>query len=195
MNSLPSWGSSLPDQPSLFFPDNTVLNNFAIIHLMDELGALIAGRGCWCATVAGECAKGANKPGLEDMAKAPGIFGDALYPVGAEYTDAQTIRERMLKPGDKETDHLGEAETIAIVSRRQLKGFFVTDDRDAAREAKGESIRVVTTWEILRLMVRGGRVTVTEFHAHAETLAKARRGCPPGWPNRAAVELWLNAPH
>lgn len=76
---------------------------------MDELGVLIAGRGRWCATVAGECAKGAMKPGLEDMAKAPTIFGDAMYPEGAEYTDAQTIRERMLKPGDKDTDHLGEA--------------------------------------------------------------------------------------
>lgn len=91
---------SLPDRSFLFFPDNTVLNNFAIIHLMDELGELIGGRGCWCATVAEECAKGATKPGLEDMAKAPAIFGDALYPVGAEYTDMQTIRERMLKPGD-----------------------------------------------------------------------------------------------
>lgn len=195
MNSRPSWGSNLPDQSSLFFPDNTVLNNFAIIHLMDELGALIGDRGCWCATVAGECAKGAAKPGLEYMAKAPGIFGDALYPVGAEYTDTQTIRERMLKPGDKDTDHLGEAETIAIVTRRRLRGFFVTDDRDAAREAKAEGIRVVTTWDILRLMVRSDRIAVSDFHAHAETLAKAKRGCPPGWPNKAAVETWLDAPH
>lgn len=194
-NWQPSWGSSLPDQPYLFFPDNTVLNNFAIIHLMDELGDLIGDRGCWCATVAGECAKGATKSGLEDMSKAAAIFGDALYPVGAEFTDMQTIRERMLKPGDIDSDHLGEAETIAIITRRQLKGFFVTDDRDAAREAKGEGIRVVTTWDILRLMMRGRRITVSDFHAHAETLAKAKRGCPPGWPNKTAVELWLNAPH
>lgn len=184
----------MPDQTSLFFPDNTVLNNFAIIHLMEELGSLIGERGRWCATVASECAKGATQHGLEDMAKAPGIFGDALYPVGAEYTDTQTIRERMLKPGDKDTDHLGEAETIAIVSRRQLKGFFVTDDRDAAREARAEGIRVVTTWDILRLMVRGGRITLSDFHGHAETLVKAKRGCPPGWPSRTAVELWISSP-
>ncbi|TFD79415.1 hypothetical protein [Cryobacterium fucosi] len=181
-------------EPSLFFPDNTVLNNFAIIRLMDELGELIGDRGCWCATVANECAKGVTKPGLEDMAKAPSIFGDALYPVGAEYTDTQTIRERMLKPGDTDTDHLGEAETIAIMSHRRMRGFFVTDDRDAAREAKAEGIGVVSTWDILRLMVRGGRMTLGDFHIHATTLVNASRGCPPGWPNKTAVELWLNAP-
>lgn len=181
----------MPDQSSLFFPDNTVLNNFAIIHLMDELGLLIGGRGCWCATVAGECAKGAAKPGLEEMAKAPGIFGDALYPAGAEFSDTQIIRERMLKPGDADAAHLGEAETIAIITRRQLTGFFVTDDRDAGREAKAEGIKVVTTWDILRLMVRGGKIAVGDFHAHADTLAKAKRGGPPGWPNKTAVEYWL----
>lgn len=158
---------------------------------MDELGKLIGDRGCWCATVAGECAKGARKPGLEDMAKAPSIFGDALYPAEAEFTDTQVIRERMLKPGDRDADHLGEAETIAIITRRQLKGFFVTDDRDAAREARAEGIKVVSTWDILRLMTRSERVTATQFHAHAETLVRAKRGHPPGWPDKDAVELWL----
>lgn len=119
---------------------------------MDELGELIGDRGCWCATVADECRKGARKPGLEDMAKAPAVFGDALYPAGAELTDTKVIRERMLKPGDLATAHLGEAETIAIITRRQLRGFFVTDDRDASREAAAEGIKVVSTWDILRLM-------------------------------------------
>jgi hypothetical protein len=183
----------LPDRPSLFFPDNTVLNNFAIIHLMDELGDLIGDRGCWCATVAEECAKGARRPGLEDMAKADSIFGDPLYPDRAELTDTQVIRDRMLKPGDRDTDHLGEAETIAIITRRQLKGFFVTDDRDAAREARAEGIKVVSTWDILRLMTRGERITVAQFHAHAEALTREKRGYPPGWPNKAAVAEWLRA--
>lgn len=130
---------------------------------MDELGELIGDRGRWCATVAEECAKGARKPGLEDMAKAPAIFGDALYPTVAEYMDTQVIRERMLKPGDTATAHLGEAETIAIITRRPLRGFFVTDDRDASREARAEGIGVVSTWDILRLMTRTGRMTVAQF--------------------------------
>lgn len=160
---------------------------------MDELGELIGDRGCWCATVADECKKGARKPGLEDMAKAPAIFGDALYPIGAEFTDTQVIRERMLKPGDLAAAHLGEAETIAIITRRQLRGFFVTDDRDASREATAEGIKVVSTWDILRLMTRGNRITAAQFHTHAETLVRARRGGPPGWPDKAAVTQWLFA--
>lgn len=67
----------------------------------------------------------------------------------------------------------------------------MTDDRGAAREARAELIKVVSTWDILRLMVRGGKISVAEFHAHSETLAKAKRGCPPGWPNKIAVEQWL----
>jgi predicted nucleic acid-binding protein len=194
MNSRLSWGWKLPDRLSLFFPDNTVLNNFAILHLMDELGKLVGARGSWCATVAQECAKGAKKPGLKEMEKAPSIFGIALYPIGAEFLDTQVIRERMLKPGDQSTSHLGEAETIAIMTRRQLKGFFVTDDRDAAREANAEGIKVVGTWDILRLMTRVRLITVAQFHVHAEALAKANRGYPPGWPDKAAVELWLHPP-
>lgn len=178
-------------EPTLFFTDNTVLNNFAIIHLYDELAEVVGDRGRWCATVAGECAKGAMVAGLEDMDRAPGIFGDPLYPQGAEYQDTQIIRERMLKPGDSERDHLGEAETIAIMTRRQYVGFFVTDDRDARREAEAEGLRVVSTWEILRLMVRTNRITVEAFHAHAITLVNANRGYPPGWPKRAAMEQWL----
>ena len=125
------------------------------------------------------------------MTKAPSIFGDPLYPVGAEYTDMQVIRERLMKPGDSSTSHLGEAETIAIITRRRIRGFFVTDDRDAQREAKSAGIQPVTTWEILRLMVRMGRVTVAQFHDHAATLQSLGRGRPPGWPSRDAVEHWL----
>lgn len=162
---------------------------------MDELGRLINGRGSWCATVAQECAKGATKPGLEEMAKATIIFGEPLYPVGVEFTDTQTIQDQMRRPGDQPTEHLGEAETIAIINRRRLKGFFVTDDRDAARLAKSEGIPVVTTWDILRLMTRVRRITVEQFYVHAQTLTGANRGYPPGWPDKTAVQRWLDAPH
>lgn len=77
------------------------------------------------------------------------------------------------------------------MSRRQIRGFFVTDDRDAAREAAAEGIKVVSTWDLLRLFVRGGRMTVSDFHIHAATLVGSSRGCPPGWPDRNAIELWL----
>jgi hypothetical protein len=49
---------------TLLFPDNTVLVNFAIISRMDLLARLANGNGQWCATVASECARQLESPGL-----------------------------------------------------------------------------------------------------------------------------------
>jgi predicted nucleic acid-binding protein len=40
---------------------------------------------------------------------------------------------------------LGEAETIAIVVRRELRCFFATDDSEARRLAAGKGVPVVDT--------------------------------------------------
>jgi predicted nucleic acid-binding protein len=182
---------SSPDNV-FFFPDNTVLNNFAIVRRMELLAELIGERGRWCATVAQECRKGAGYPGLEEMAAADGIFGDPIYPVGADRINIGLLRERMAEPGDNPTKHLGEAETIIIIQSQGFHGsFFVTDDVGAQREAKRANIPTVTTWQILRLLVRGRRLSTDEFLADAETLVKKFRGSPPGWPDRQAVERWL----
>lgn len=182
----------LTSPSSFFFPDNTVLNNFATIQRMDLLGALIGGRGRWSATVRQECLDGARHPGLDQMLKATTIFGDPLYPRGADHINIGLLRDRMAEPGDSLKKHLGEAETIMIMTGQGFKGsFFVTDDTGAAREAKVEGIRVVSTWDILRLLVRGNRITVEEFHSYAVTLVDANRGRPPGWPSRKDVEGWI----
>jgi hypothetical protein len=47
-----------------------------------------------------------------------------LYPEsGAERLDVQVLRLELAQPGE---------ETLAIMSRRAIEGFFVTDDGDAA---------------------------------------------------------------
>lgn len=124
------------------------------------------------------------------MAKAERTFGDPWHPEGGRI-DVMLIREQMVKPGDSRTAHLGEAETIAIMARRQVRGFFVTDDRNAGREAQRHGLRVVNTWDILRLMVRGRILAPDDFHTHVRTLAGARRGTPPGWPQMADINQWL----
>jgi len=149
--------------------------------MMDQLEKFIDGRGRWCGSVAQECAKGAKKPGLEDMAKAASIFGEPLRPSGAEHMDIEMIREQMLKPNHRDTDHRGEAETIAIISRRQIKGVFITDDKGAALVAKKESITVATTWQILQLMVQAKWLTDVQFRNHLETLNRANRYIPKAW--------------
>jgi hypothetical protein len=102
------------------FPDNTVLVSFAIINRMDLLNRLANGNGTWCATVATECAQSARLRELAALDGAREIFGEPLFPDDAEYQDIQVLRDELAGPGDQPTSHLGEAETIAIIVRRQL---------------------------------------------------------------------------
>lgn len=150
---------------SLLFPDNTVLVRFARIEKMDLLGMLVGINGRWCGSVAAECDRSASLPGLEDMSKAHKIFGaPLLLETAKEIIDTEAIRDSMASPGDHRTKHLGEAETIAILTNRGIEGVFVTDDQDAARRARSEGIVVYCSWDLLRLAVRVGLATVDEAY-------------------------------
>jgi predicted nucleic acid-binding protein len=163
----------------LFFPDTTVVSNFALIGKMSLLKKIVGRNGSWCATVASECAKGAMIPGLERMQEAGAIFGGPLFPDAAEHVDVILLQEQMKQPGDGDTAHLGEAETLTIISRRQLHAAFITDDRAAARQANLHDIPTYTTWHILKLAVATRLMTEAEFFAAYETLVAAGRGHPP----------------
>lgn len=176
----------------LFLPDNTVLVNFALIHRMDLLGELINGRGTWCISVANECQKSANAvSNLADMTQAPSIFGTPLHPDQVELIDTRTLRDSIASPGDAATKHLGEAETVAIISRRQIDGLFLTDDGDAQALAAHHGIAVVTTWDLLRLAYRVGKITQPVLAGYLRTLAAENRGRPPGVNDQTAFQAWL----
>ena len=174
----------------LLFPDNTVLINFAIISRMDLLDRLANGNGQWCATVASECAESASRPGLGALDDARTIFGEPLYPTGAEYQDMLLLREELASPGDRRHKHLGEAETLAIMLRRRVNGFFVTDDNEARRLAAMNGVQVVTTWRLLLVALRHGWVDADTLWGYVQTLARAKRGNPPRVYDRATFEKW-----
>lgn len=112
----------------LLFPDNTVLINFAIINRMDLLERLANGNGRWCATVASECGLSAREPDLGPLAVAGAVFGSPWFPDAAEHQDARLLRQELASPGDHPHQHLGEAETLSIMIRRGVQGFFATPD-------------------------------------------------------------------
>ncbi|GAA1841869.1 hypothetical protein [Asanoa iriomotensis] len=137
--------------PLLVLPDNTVLINFARLKRMDLL-ARLARHGAWCASVADECDRSAKMPGLEAMSDAHAIFGEPLRPENrVEHVMTQALRTRLARPGDARLRHLGEAETLAIMSCRQLKGIFASDDSAVPVLAHEQGIRVVTTFDLLRV--------------------------------------------
>lgn len=176
----------------LLFPDNTVLVNFALINRMDLLAKVTNGNGQWCATVASECERSAQEPGLGAMRSARDIFGDPLFPeTGAERLDAQSLRRELAQPGDEPHKHYGEAETLAIMSRRSIDGFFVTDDGDAGRLARNNAIKVLSTWDLLRLAVRCKFVDADTAWGYTQTLRDKRRGMPPTVVDRTTFDTWL----
>ena len=175
----------------LLFPDNTVLINFAILNRFDLLAWLANGKGQWCATVASECAESAGVEGLGTLRKAPDIFGEALRPDPAELQDMLAFRNTLAQPGDPPSKHLGEAETLAIMTRRSLRGFFVTDDRDAARLAKRHDIQSPTTWDLLRVACRKNQIDANTSWGYTETLHGKGRGWPPQVFDRTSFDEWL----
>ncbi|WP_020669645.1 hypothetical protein [Amycolatopsis nigrescens] len=175
----------------LLFPDNTVLINFAHLHRMDLL-ARLAQNGAWCATVARECDQSSAWSGLEDLAQAHQIFGEPLRPeTGAEHTMTRTFRTRFARPGDGPHKHLGEAETLAIMSCRSLHGIFVTDDRSVPVLATELGIMTVTTWDLLRLVARHDDVDRDTLWSYLRTLRQQDRGGPPGVTDRGSFDRWI----
>jgi predicted nucleic acid-binding protein len=175
------------------FPDNTALINFALINRMDLLGRLANGNGRWCATVATECEESAKRPGLAALGGAGGIFGQPVFPNQAELHDIHVLRDQLASPGDRPTQHLGAAETIAIIVRRQLSCFFASDDRSAARLAARNSIRVVGTWHLLKVAHRIEWIDADTFWGYVRTLEGHGRGAPPGVWDRSSFDKWQSA--
>jgi predicted nucleic acid-binding protein len=162
---------------SLFFPDNTVLINFAIIRRIELLEELANGTGRWCLSVSQECAKSARIHGLEALKSVRDFLGDPLEPTPAELLDTRVLRDSMASPGDPSTKHLGEAETIAVVVSRgfQAEAIFVSDDTDALIHAAAQGIKVADTWDLLGLAQRVGKLTPQEHAQCVDLLAAEGR--------------------
>lgn len=175
----------------LLFPDNTVLINFALFGQLDLLRRLANGHGRWCATVAAECAASARRPDLGTLAGARDIFGPPLSPTPTELRDARFLRDELASPGDHPFKHLGEAETIAVMTSRALDGIFVTDDNDAVRLATRHGVPVVRTWRLLQLAVRTNLADADAVWGYVQILRARRRGSPPGVSDRPSFDKWL----
>jgi predicted nucleic acid-binding protein len=76
----------------------------------------------------------------------------------------------MAAPGDRPTKHLGEAETIAIVTSRDLQSttVFISDDSGALIHAEAHGLMIADTWDLLAL---AGRVGMTSAEEHARYVA------------------------
>lgn len=166
------------------FPDNTVLVNFTLLGRHDLVEWVVRDRGMWALSVARECGSSAKQPGLSGMADWRTLFGDPLVPSKVELVDAGCIAASMRKPGEYgAARHMGEAETIAIVTRRRLEAFFLTDDFDAFRVATRHGLAARSTQWVIGMAEAGGRVDAATAEGLLNQLADKGRvlGPLPGY--------------
>jgi hypothetical protein len=110
-----------------FFPDNTVLINFAIIEQMPLLRGLLLEKGTWVAAVAAECEQSA-RTGLYPLAlgTAGAIMTETLVPTRTEMADARTIRNDIASANEPFPKSYGEAQTLAIITSSERAQVWVS---------------------------------------------------------------------
>ncbi|MEY9844931.1 hypothetical protein [Streptacidiphilus sp. MAP5-3] len=151
-----------------WFPDNTVLCNFAAVDRVALLEKVLDGRGRWSEAVAREARLSTRHlPPLAGLAER-GSLGE---PVEISDPDERTEVERLRRAvfgGDRRrpTQHLGEAETLTLITRRRdfRHAVWISDDRDAARYARRRGITTLETFDLVRAAVREQLVDAAEGH-------------------------------
>ena len=86
------------------------------------------------------------------------------------------FRDQLAKPNDGRYEHMGEAETLAVMTSRFPESILATDDRGAASLARAHSIEVLSTWRLLR------EICVKEIVSELDILAYLKKLRPRGAP-------------
>jgi predicted nucleic acid-binding protein len=161
-----------------FFPDNTVLINFSIIEEMPLLEALLNGKGAWVSAVAAECEK-STRTGLypDGLGTAGEMMTAVFFPTPVETVDARTIRNDIASADEPFPKSYGEAQTLAIITRRNLEAIVITDDGGVGRYVKENNLstRVISTTDLLALAVRVNLISQEQGEAHIAKLVAEKR--------------------
>jgi hypothetical protein len=145
-----------------WFPDTTVLCNFACVDQLPLLRTVLDGRGRWVEAIAYEVSRSARVyPALAGVA-AEGWLGTPV-----EVTDtheiAQVERIRRAVFGGRRGQplrHLGEAQTCYVIQHWPdfAGSSWLSDDRESLRYARGRGIPVMDTTALVGLAVAAGHL-------------------------------------
>jgi hypothetical protein len=163
-----------------FFPDNTVLCNFAAVERVDLLRSVLSERGRWTEAVAYEASRSAaHLRALAGLA-ADGWLGDPVEVTSD--ADIQAI-ERIRRAAfggtdDRPLQHLGEAQTCYVIKHwAEFAGsWWITDDREALRYAKFQGITTRETIDLMSIAVVNGDVGATDAFSLMNLMADRDRG-------------------
>ncbi|MEY9966141.1 putative nucleic acid-binding protein [Streptacidiphilus sp. MAP12-16] len=160
-----------------WFPDNTVLCNFAAVDRLPLLKEVLDGKGRWTEAVAHEALLSARHLPLLRTLPLDGWLGDPIEIDDEGERQAVERVRRSVFHGDRAapTQHLGEAQTcVLITSRREFRGsVWITDDRSAGTFSRRKGIRTRETMDLMALAAKTGLVKPAEGHRllHAMTAA------------------------
>ena len=151
-----------------WFPDNTVLCNFAAVDRLPLLEKVLDGRGRWSEAVAREARLSARHlPPLTGLVER-GSLGE---PIEITDTDVRGEVERLRRAvfgGDRRrpTQHLGEAETLALITKAPefRRSVWISDDRDAARYARRRGVTTLETYDLVAAAAHERLLTPAEAH-------------------------------
>jgi predicted nucleic acid-binding protein len=149
-----------------WFPDTTVLCNFAAVDRLDLLREFLGERGRWAQSVEAEVHLAVGHlPGLSV------VIADAWFPTSipadlpGEPERVQTFRRvRLFGDPAKPREHLGESETFVLIEgREEFRGStFLTDDHEAFRVVGRLGVAVKDTWDVLAALVAWNSISAQE---------------------------------
>jgi len=162
-----------------WFPDNTVLCNFAAVDRLPLLEKVLDSRGRWTQAVAFEAEQSARHLPRLHTAIEDGWLGTPI-----EIDDPREIAlvdrlRRVVFGGSSKRplQHLGEAETLVVIQHRAglANSIWVTDDGEAGHYARRRGIKVRNTVDIMRKAVAGNLVPAAEGHRLLHSMLAANR--------------------
>jgi predicted nucleic acid-binding protein len=174
-----------------WFPDTTVLRNFAVVDRMELLREFLGARGRWAQSVEAEVQVAI---GYEPRLSV--VFDDAWFPTSiaadqpGELERVQTFRQvRLFGDPLKPREHLGESETFVLIQgRAEFHGStFLTDDHEAYRVVGALGVAVKDTVDVLKALVGWGTLTAQE--AFRITVLMEDAGRELRGPPKSANEL------
>lgn len=161
-----------------WFPDTTVLCNFASVDRMALLREFLGERGRWAESVEAEVRQSIGHwPHLQV------VFDEEWFPAAiaadreGELERVKTFRQvRLFGDPGKPREHLGESETFVIIQGRpeHQGSTFLTDDHEAHRVVGKLGVGVKDTVDVLGALV--GWNTLTPDDAFDLTLQMEGHG-------------------
>lgn len=171
-----------------WFPDNTVLCNFASVDRLSLLEKVLDGRGRWTQAVAAEAEQSARFWPKLHQVPVDGWLGDPIEIDDPAETALVDRVRRVVFAGSptRPLQHLGEAETLVVIEHRSgfADSVWITDDGEAGRYAHRKGIRVKDSVDMMREAAVGGLVTAEDGHRLLLGMEQAGRHLR-GIPRRA----------